>query len=322
MAILNLDYLKTLFETYDKPTEQDFADLIDTLSTTIDIVTYHVPGTGDIWDDVNSSIQIDHQQKQLGVIYHLGITYLFDAPLGIYGMGGIYTSTGNYIKLVELQFTTEQVDEILALILDDISVTTTINITQFEKGVTTTVIYNSEIEHEDVNVTLITLNNQSIPIGAVKSSISITDYLEISKDYVLTIYYIYNGVSKIYTETVSVNGYAPQFSGQSATLDYELYDVNSILLSKYISATSDLETKTVYNDMYLWFILYNNNNDIVDQNQNLFAIGEWISNEYFISKVGFIKLQNGKNQSVKFYRSLNKIDSKGKVFKFESKEWQ
>ena len=318
MAVINLDYLKTFFQTYDKPTEEEFADLIDTLSTVIDIVTYHVPGNGNIWEDVNSSLQIDHQQKQLGVVYHAGVTYLFDAPLGTYGLGGIPTASNNYVKLVESQFTATQVEQLLALIVDDISVNTSLSVSQFEKGVVTSVVYTAIIDHEDVTVTQISVNGNTYPIGAIQTNIIIEDKLEETKSYVLTVNYIYNGVSKVYSETLTVYGYAPQFSGQSAITNYDLAPVNSILLSKYIGEGNNLVAKTVYNDMYLWFIL-SNNADIVDQNQNLFTVGEWTSNEFIIMKTGFVKLQNGQNEPVAFYRSLKTLNSKGITFKFESK---
>jgi hypothetical protein len=318
MAVLNLNYLKTLFSQYDKPTEQDFSDLIDTLSTTIDIVTYSVIGTGDVWTDANLFTTIVHNQKQLTVIYHNGKTYLFDAVLGKYGLGGIPTNSSNFVDIIASQFTDEQVIKIIELITDDISVVSSLDITEFEKGLSTTVKYNAVISHKDVTVSSIKLNNVSQQINqSGTTTVNKTDLLTNSKNYTLSISYIRLGVSKQYTETIFTTAYVPQFYGTSLTLDYDNQNVQSIALTKYIGSDTELNYSGVLNNVYLWFIVVKQDNTLYDQNGFIFRHGDWNSNEFFIYKQGLITLADGTNSQVSLYRSFNKLTSKTRTYKFK-----
>jgi len=318
MAILKLDYLKTLFQQYDRPTEQDFADLIDTLSTTIDIVTYNVGGTGNVWDNVNSSVTIVHDQKQLTVVYHNGKTYLFDATLGKYGYGAISTTTNNYVDLIASQFTNEQVEQIIELITDDVTVIESLNIESFEKGLSTVINYEALIDHSDVTVTSIKLNNVSQQISTSGiTTVTKSEGLTNSKSYVLVIDYIRLGVNKQSSNTISTTAYAPKFYGLSMGLDYDNQLVSTIPLTKYIGNSNTLEYSGVLNSMYLWFIVTETLNEIHDQNGLLFRVGNWTSDDFYIHKSGLITLANGTNEPVQFYRSKTTLESKGQNYKFE-----
>jgi len=320
MAVLNLDYLKTLFETYDKPTEEDFSDLIDTLSTTIDIVTYNIPLSGDVWTAVNNSTTIKHDQKQLTVIYQDGQTFLFDAPLGEYGVTGIPTVEANYVVLLSSQFTDTEVEKILELITKDVSITTSTSIDKFEQGLSTSVTYNATIHHEDVTVTSIKLNGVPQPISTSGvTTVTNTTSLFITKTYTLVVDYIRLGLANTQTYINYVVSYVPQYSGLSAVLDYDALNVSGIALPKYIKETSELEYSAVLNDFYLWFILNDTNMNIHDQNGLQFRDGIWSGDTYFIKKEGTIQLDDNTVVTTTFYRSLDTVDSKGINFKFKSK---
>jgi hypothetical protein len=318
MAVINLDLLKTYFETYDKPTEEQFADLIDTLSTTIRIVTYTVSGTGDVWTDANSTIQIVHDQKKLMVIYHNGITYLFDAPLGTYAIGGVFTHESNYVNLVESQFTNSQVEQLLALIADDITVTSSLTLDFFEKGVKTTVDYVATIDYGDAVISSIKLNGIPFAISpSGNSTINYSQNLVDGKIYNLIINYTLNSQIRTYNETIEVVAYAPQFSGLSNITDYTNALTTNIVLSKYIIDGSDISFDGILNDSYLWFIVGEEDSRVIDQNGLEFTDGTWVSNEYFIKKTSFITLEDGALEPVVFYRSLEKLNSKNRNYKFE-----
>jgi len=317
MAVLNLDYLKTLFETYDKPTEQDFADLIDTLSTTIAIIPNTILGTGNVWTDLNNSYTLKHDQKQLDIIYHNGVTYLFDAPLGTYGASGIATSQSNYINIAESQFTEEQVEAILDLLYGTVTISSTLDVSEFEKGVATSILYNSLIEHKGITVLSITLNNVNQQIGANETTVNSTDSITVTKDYILKVTYLKSGNTTIQTDTITSNGYVPKLYGLSLGLDYDGNPVSAIPLSKYIGASNTIEYSGVLNSMNMWFIVPNASNEIFDQNGLFFKIGDWTSDDFFIHKSGFIVLNDGTNEPVQFYRSLTTLESKGQNYKFK-----
>lgn len=318
MAILKLDFLKTLFETYDKPTEQDFADLIDTLSTTIDIVPYKVSGTGDVWTAVNFSVKIEHDQKQLTVVYHAGKTYLFDAPLGVYGSGGIQTNESNYVDLVSSQFTDTQVTDIIESITSPVTVESSTSITQLEKGLYTEAIYTATVDHTDVIINSIKLNGVVQPVTTGITVVSDTRNIKETITYTLVIDYVRLEVPEIYTDVRTITAYAPQYAGASATTDYDGSSILGIGLPKVISSDSILEYETILNGSYVWFILNDDTSNIYDQNGLLFVNGIWTSNDYFIKKTGTILLADGSVSITTFYRSLNTLDSAGMNFKFKS----
>lgn len=320
MAVLNLDYLKTLFQTFDKPTEDDFEDLIDTLSTTIRIITYNIAGSGDVWTDVNSTVQLKHDQKTLMIVYHDGITYLFDAPLGTYGVSGIQTNSSNYINIVESQFTSDQINKILALISDDITVTTTLSIEQFEKGVKTETYYSSHVDYGDAVISSIKLNGSPYNISSSGSSyVNVNNSVVDSMSYNLIIQYTFNGTPKTYNETVSIVAYTPQFYGLSNITDYDTATTTDILLNKYIGPSNNLVINNVYNNMYLWYILSSSDPYVYDQNGNRFRSGAWGDKTYIIKKDGMIQLEDGTYTTVTFYRTYSMPDSMGIEFKCETK---
>jgi len=320
MAILNLDYLKTFYQTYDKPLEEDFANLIDTLSTTLEIPTYVIPGNNSINVDVNNSTLIDHKQKQLNVIYHRGRTYLFNAPLGKYGLGAIETTADNFVDLVSSQFTEEQIEAILLLISSDITVEESITKDIFEKGVATSNIYTAIINHEDVVITSIKLNNVNVvPNYLGITNIVSNDTLTNSKSYTLDIVYTHNGIPKEYHSTLTSNAYAPQFIGYSNVPDYSNYASTNILLVKRIQADSTLEFTGQPSNHYAWFITNDKSIEIFDQNNNKLRIGDWGGIEFIFHKLGVITLQDGNNQTVALYRSAELLNTEGTDFKFKSK---
>ena len=318
MAVIDLNYLKTFFQTYDKPTEEEFSDLIDTLSTTLDITTYDIPGVGDVWSAVNFSTKIEHDQKQLTIVYHNGVSYLFDAPLGDYGLGGLTTVKDNYVVLLTSQFTSLEVEAILELITKDVSVEISINVTEFEQGLPTAIKYIADIHHEDVTVTSIKLNGVSKQIGINETLLLANETITLSKDYVLVIDYIKSGISLQQTYITIVNAYVPQFAGASVTSDYDNDSISAISLTKHIQLDSTIEYGTTFNNFYMWFILNDKTINLYDQNGLQFRVGEWLSTNYFKSKNGTIVLADGSIASVKLYRSKDLISSKGINFKFKS----
>ena len=318
MAVINLNYLKTFFETYDKPTEEQFADLIDTLSTILDIISYNVAGIGDVWTAVNFSTKIEHEQKQLNVVYHNGKTYLFNAPLGTYGYGGIPTTESNYVDLVSSQFSESEVDAIIELITKDVTVETSINVTEFEQGVYTTINYIADIQHEDVTVTSIKLNGAPKQAGLNNTQVTANENITISKSYTLVIDYVRLGVTMQKTYIDTVVAYIPQYAGSSLITDYDGKNVSTITLPKYIKSTSELSYESILSNSYVWFILNDKNVSVHDQNGLKFRDGDWASDEYFIKKIGTIVLSNGSIASVAFYRSKTILNTNGNDFEFKS----
>lgn len=320
MAVINLDYLKTFFQTYDKPTEEEFADLIDTLSTTIRIVTYNIAGSNSVWADVNATTQIIYDQKTLLVIYHAGVTYIFDGVLGTYGVGGISTNQSNYVKLVESQFTTDQVNAILNLIAVDVDVETNLDVDIFEAGVETVANYLASITYGDATINSIKLNGTPYSVNpGGYSTVPNSSKIYYTKIYNLVIDYTLNGTVKQYNDTLTATSYIPQFYGLSPTTDYDGAPTISIPISKYVGDGNSLSIDNVYNNMYIWFILSDTNSYVYDQNSNRFRQGSWGDDTFIIKKDGKIQLENGDLADVTFYRSKTPIDSNGIQFKCETK---
>ena len=106
MAVLTQDQLKALFETDDMPTQADFVDLIDTLESNSAVESTSIAGTGNIWEDVNSSVTIVQTSKQINVLLHNGTFYLFNGGIGSYGLGFTATDINNY-RQISVQVTEE-----------------------------------------------------------------------------------------------------------------------------------------------------------------------------------------------------------------------
>jgi len=318
MAILQLDFLKTLFETYDKPTEQDFADLIDTLSTTIDIVPYTIVGSGDVWTIVNFTTTIVHSQKELTVIYHDGKTYLFDAPIGSYGLSGLNTVESNYVELVSSQFTDTEYTNIIESITGSITVTASTDLTEIEQGLYVAATYTATVNHEDVLITSIKLNGVTQPVTTGTTVVSSVSNIKVTTTYTLVVLYTRLGVPGTYTDVQTINAYVPQFAGSSATSDYDAAGVGTISLTKFIQSDSILEYNTTFTGQYSWFILNDDTANIFDQNGLQFADGVWAGDDYYNKKSGTITLADSSVAAVSLYRSATTLTSDGINFKFKS----
>lgn len=101
MAVKELNQLKELFETFDKPTQNDYSDLIDTLSTTLGVRAIAVPGVGNVWDDFNTSTVLNYEQRELIVVYHNDVIYLFNAALGVYGLTHAPVVQSNFVPIAK-----------------------------------------------------------------------------------------------------------------------------------------------------------------------------------------------------------------------------
>lgn len=172
MAVLTQDALKTLFETNDVPTQQDFIDLIDTLESNSAVESTSIAGTGNIWEDVNSTTTIIQTSKQINILLHNGTFYLFNGGIGSYGLGFTSTDVNNY-----KQISTQVTDDVIS--------------------VQSTTVYNTDTATDMTVLNMINTINTSQVFTHLSNQTTIIKYLHLTslrKVY----YYLFTGLSGTY----------------------------------------------------------------------------------------------------------------------------
>jgi len=109
MAVLTISDLKNYFETYDKPTQGDFTNLIDTLSTAMNFIKYEVPvgSYTTISDSFNENLTITLHEKEVVLLNYSGSgdptadgTYVFNVnTAGTYGYGSTQVQQSDFIRI-------------------------------------------------------------------------------------------------------------------------------------------------------------------------------------------------------------------------------
>lgn len=208
------------------------------------------------------------------------------------------------------QFTPPQVVAILELIYNNNASTFTVSPVSGEKGLSTAINVNYNIQSNDDVFTLASINQG---IGSVLANINTGNRVVnggsslVNKAFVLSLGYTRNGVASTESKTATYFAYTPQFAGVSSSADLLTYAAMVSDLQKFVQSSPVVVKQSSPAGQYVWFVSTKNNAVILDQNNFQQSVGSWNDgvSEFYLKSISLILADGVTTETVYVYRSRN-----------------
>ena len=206
-------------------------------------------------------------------------------------------------------FTATQITRLKALVYEIATQSLTVNVSSFEKGVATNLIFTWNVLINDDTLVSATLDGNDVTADANGSNdtLSIANVTR-TKSITLVTVVTSDGSNSTITNTRTSTERVPQYMGKMTTDEPPTSYAGLAAFTKLVQSSTDLTQEITLNNEHLFFLVNSSSKQVFDNDTNFaVSMGAWNSTTAeFISKSLTTVLADGTNQTLTLIRTREK----------------